>query len=67
MTEIALKQNDIDVSWTSYKAISVMKELKISGIDQPEVINKITGIISKDITVNIKTFTSVHFVGQRDA
>ncbi len=57
MTEIALKQNDIDVSWTSYKAISVMKELKISGIDQPEVINKITGIISKDITVNIKTFT----------
>lgn len=57
LTEIAFKQNDIDVSWTSYTAISVLKEFIVSGINQPGVINKITGIISKDISVNIKTFT----------
>ncbi len=56
MTEIAFKHNNIDVSWTSYTAISVLKEFNISGFNQPEVINKITGIISKDISVNIKTF-----------
>jgi len=54
-TEIAFGSVQIATYWTSYKAISVLKEFKISGIDEIGLINKITSIISKNLSVNIKS------------
>jgi GTP pyrophosphokinase len=55
LTEVSLKHNNIDVSWTSFTAISVLKHFTISGTDQPEIISKVIGLFSKDLNVNIKT------------
>jgi GTP diphosphokinase / guanosine-3',5'-bis(diphosphate) 3'-diphosphatase len=55
LTEVSLKHNDIDVSWTSYTAISILKNIKITGNDQPEMISKIIAVFSKDLNINIKT------------
>lgn len=54
LAEIALNQNDIKLSWTSYKAISILKEFLIKGINTPEAIHKITNTVSKDISLKIK-------------
>jgi GTP diphosphokinase / guanosine-3',5'-bis(diphosphate) 3'-diphosphatase len=55
LTEVSLKHNNIDVSWTSYTAISILKNFRITGIDHPEIMSKVIGIFSKDLNVNIKT------------
>ena len=55
LTEVSLKHNNIDVSWTSFTAISVLKHFRITGTDQPEIISKVIGLFSKDLNVNIKT------------
>jgi GTP pyrophosphokinase len=58
LTEISLKHNDIDLNWTSYTAISVFKQITIYGNDQPEILNRIIGIFSKQLDTNIK---SMHY------
>ena len=57
-TEVAFGSTILTTYWNSYKAISLLKEYKITGEDETGLINKITSIISKDLTVNIK---SIHF------
>lgn len=55
LAETAFGKKTISVKWSSQTKISVMKELSITGKDEPGVINKITSILSKDLSVNIKS------------
>jgi len=53
-TEINLGAISIAVNWTSYKAISVLKKIKITGTDKPGILNKIIKIISEDLYIKLK-------------
>jgi guanosine-3',5'-bis(diphosphate) 3'-pyrophosphohydrolase len=55
ITEIALKKKPVAVNWSSYTAISLLNELIIKGTNEPGIINKITSVISIDLSVNIKS------------
>ncbi len=48
--------NTIKVKWVSQTKISVLKQLLITGDDKPGMIYDITSIISKNISVKIKSF-----------
>jgi len=54
-TEIKLGAKKITVNWTSYKAISVLKKIKIIGTDEPGILQKIIRIISADLYVKLKS------------
>ncbi len=54
-TEVAFGSYSYHVQWTSYKAISVLKEIKISGIDEPGLLTKIITTVSKNLSVNINS------------
>ena len=51
-----LSNKTINVKWTSQTKISVLKKYKITGKDQAGIAAKIISLISKDLSVNIKSF-----------
>ncbi len=56
-TEKRFGSISIEAHWTSYKAISVLKDVKISGTDEPGLVSKISSIILKYLTIKIKSFS----------
>lgn len=45
----------ISASWTTYKIMSFLARIQISGIDKIGMINNVTTVISKELNVNIRT------------
>ena len=58
IADIAFGEKYLNVKWTSQTKISVLKEFIISGKDEPGILNKITSVLSKNLSINIK---SVYF------
>jgi len=54
-TELRLGAKSITVNWTSYKAISILKKIKIIGTDEPGILQKIIKIISEDLHIKLKS------------
>jgi len=54
-TEINLGSLSISVNWSSYKAISILKKIKIIGTDKPGILNKILKVISDDLHIKLKS------------
>jgi len=54
-TELRLGAKSIAVNWTSYKAISVLKKIKITGTDEPGILQKVIKIISEDLHIKLKS------------
>ncbi|MCF6184209.1 MAG: RelA/SpoT family protein [Bacteroidales bacterium] len=55
VADLAFGEKAVKVKWTSQTKISVLKEFKITGKDEPGLLNKISSIIYKDLSVNIKS------------
>jgi GTP pyrophosphokinase len=47
----------IPVKWTSYTALSVLREYYMVGRDKKGILNKITSVIAQDLSANIRTLT----------
>lgn len=62
IADITFGKKAIKVKWSSQTKISVLKKFKITGKDEPGIINKITSILSKDLSINIK---SINFDTQK--
>jgi len=62
IADLAFGEKAVKVKWTSQTKISVLKEFIISGKDEPGLIHKITSILSKDLSINIK---SINFDTQK--
>lgn len=62
IADITFGKKSIKVKWSSQTKISVLKKFKITGKDEPGIINKITSILSKDLSINIK---SINFDTQK--
>ncbi len=63
-------QSMINVKWISYKMLSFLVHLRITGIDNVGVVSKITNLLFKNYNINIKSirFDTNHetFVGEID-
>ena len=46
----------VSAKWTMHKILSYLAKISLTGIDKIGMINDITGIISKQLSVNIRTF-----------
>jgi len=55
IADLAFGEKAVKVKWTSQTKISVLKEFIISGKDEPGLIHKITSVLSKDLSINIKS------------
>lgn len=54
-TELHLGKKCIDVKWTSFKAISILNKIKVTGTDEPGILQKIIKIISEDLHIKLKS------------
>ncbi len=55
IADSAFGEKAVKVKWSSQTKISVLKEFIISGKDEPGLLHKMTSILSKDLSVNIKS------------
>lgn len=56
VADLTFDEKRINVKWSSQTKISILKEIVVTGKDEPGLIHKISSIISKNLSVNIKSF-----------
>lgn len=48
----------VKVKWTSHKAMAFLVNIRLEGFDRPGIVHAVTGVISKELSANIRT---IHF------